>query len=103
MVERNIKKAMDPVTADYRELTYEAYGHGGVGMIINVLSDNKNRAVEMVSTALKKEGCKVAASGSVAFNFARKGRLAINDALDEELRGRGKAGGDDRCVRGWGT
>lgn len=70
---------MDTDTANYDELTYEGYGHGGVGLIINVLSDNKNRAVEMVSTALKKEGCKVAASGSVAFNFARKGRLAIND------------------------
>ena len=84
VVTKNIKRAMDTDTANYDELTYEGYGHGGVGLIINVLSDNKNRAVEMVSTALKKEGCKVAASGSVAFNFARKGRLAINDALDED-------------------
>ena len=50
VVERNIKKAMDPVTADYKELTYEAYGHGGVGLIINALSDNNNRAVEQVGT-----------------------------------------------------
>jgi len=84
VVNKNIKRAMDTDTANYDELTYEGYGHGGVGLIVNVLSDNKNRANEMVSTALKKEGCKVAASGSVAFNFARKGRLAINDALDEE-------------------
>jgi len=84
VVNKNIKRAMDTDTANYDELTYEAYGHGGVGMIINVLSDNKNRAVEMVSTAVKKEGCKVAASGSVAFNFQRKGRLAINVELDEE-------------------
>jgi len=84
VVNKNIKRAMDTDTADYDELTYEAYGHGGVGLIINVLSDNKNRAVEMVSTAVKKEGCKVAASGSVAFNFQRRGRLAINDELDEE-------------------
>lgn len=84
VVNKNIKRAMDTDTANYDELTYEGYGHGGVGLIVNVLSDNKNRAVEMVTTALKKEGCKVAASGSVAFNFARKGRIAINDALDEE-------------------
>ncbi len=75
---------MDTDTANFDELTYEGYGHGGVGLIINVLSDNKNRAVEMVSTALKKENCKVAASGSVAFNFARKARIAINAELDEE-------------------
>ena len=84
VVNKNIKRAMDTDTANYDELTYEGYAHGGVGLIINVLSDNKNRAVEMVSTALKKENCKVAASGSVAFNFARKGRLAINAELDED-------------------
>ena len=84
VVNKNIKRAMDTDTANYDELTYEGYGHGGVGLIINVLSDNKNRAVEMVSTALKKEGCKVAASGSVQFNFNRKGRIAINSELDEE-------------------
>ena len=84
VVQKNIKRAMDTDTANYDELTYEAYGHGGVGLIINVLSDNKNRAVEMVSTAVKKENGKVAASGSVLFNFERKGRLAINTELDEE-------------------
>mmetsp|Transcript_20635 Transcript_20635/g.41944 ORF Transcript_20635/g.41944 Transcript_20635/m.41944 type:complete len:288 (-) Transcript_20635:182-1045(-) len=84
VVNKNIKRAMDTDTANYDELTYEGYGHGGVGLIINCLSDNKNRAVEQVGTALKKEGCKVAASGSVAFNFARKARLAINAELDEE-------------------
>jgi len=84
VIKNNVKRAMDTDTANYDELTYEGYGHGGVGLIVNVLSDNKNRAVEQVGTALKKEGCKVAASGSVAFNFARKGRIAINAELDEE-------------------
>jgi hypothetical protein len=36
VVDRNIKKALDPVTADYKELTYEAYGYGGVGFVVNV-------------------------------------------------------------------
>lgn len=84
VVSKNIKRAMDTDTANYDELTYEAYGHGGVGLIINCLSDNKNRAVEMVNTAIKKADGKVAASGSVAFNFARKGRLAINAELSED-------------------
>jgi len=84
VVDRNIKRAMDSDTSDYKELVYEAYGHGGVGMIINCLSDNNNRAVEQVTTAIKKENCKVAASGSVAFNFQRKGRLSVRVELDEE-------------------
>lgn len=84
VVTKNVKRAMDTDTANFDVLTYEAYGHGGVGFIINVLSDNKNRAVGLVSTALKKESCSVAASGSVAFNFQRMGRIAINSELDEE-------------------
>jgi len=84
VVERNVKKAMDPTTAAAKELTYEAYGVGGVGMIINVLSDNNNRATADVNMIVKKAGCTIASSGSVQFNFARKGRLTLNKAIDEE-------------------
>ena len=63
VIQRNIKKAMDPVTADYKELTYEAYGVGGVGMIINCLSDNNNRATADVNMIVKKNGCNIASSG----------------------------------------
>jgi len=85
VVDRNIKKASESDAADFKELTYEAYGYGGVGFIINALSDNVNRANMEVNTAVKKtKGCKMAASGSVAFQFARRGRLAVNSALDEE-------------------
>jgi YebC/PmpR family DNA-binding regulatory protein len=84
VITKNIKRAMDTDTANFDELVYEAYGHGGVGLIISCLSDNKNRAVEQVSTAIKKENCKIAASGSVAFNFQKKGRLTINTELTED-------------------
>uniref|UniRef100_A0A7S0L731 Uncharacterized protein n=1 Tax=Coccolithus braarudii TaxID=221442 RepID=A0A7S0L731_9EUKA len=85
VVERNIKKAMDPAgAADFKELTYEAYGFGGVGLIINALSDNNNRATADVNMIVSKTGCKSASSGSVAFNFQRKGRLTLNKAIDEE-------------------
>lgn len=84
VVERNIKKALDASTADFKELTYEAYGFGGVGLIINVLTDNNNRANSDVGTVVKKSGCKIASSGSVAFNFERKGRLAVNSEIDED-------------------
>jgi YebC/PmpR family DNA-binding regulatory protein len=84
VVTKNMKRALDSDTSNYDELTYEAYGHGGVGFIINCLSDNKNRAIGDVSTAIKKEECKVAAPGSVAFSFQRKGRLTVTEELDED-------------------
>lgn len=84
VVERNIKKAMDPVTADYKELTYEAYGFGGVGLIINCLSDNNNRATADVNMIVNKAGCKAASTGSVAFNFVRKGRLTVKSEISED-------------------
>ena len=70
VIERNVKKAMDPTTAAAKELTYEAYGVGGVGLIINVLSDNTNRANADVNMIVNKNGCKIASSGSVAIRGA---------------------------------
>ena len=85
VVTRNIKKASETDTGDFKELTYEAYGAGGVGSIINVPSDNNNRAVEQVGTAVKKsKTATMATPGSVSFQFERRGRLAINAELDEE-------------------
>ena len=81
VIDRNIKKAMDPVTADYKEMTYEAYGAGGVGLIINCLSDNSNRVTADVTSTVNKAGLKMASSGSVLFNFNRKGRLALQKEL----------------------
>ena len=89
VVDRNIKKASESPT-DYKELTYEAYGNEGVAFIINCLSDNNNRAAADVNAAVNKlgqklGGFKMAASGSVLFNFERKGRLAVtNKALTED-------------------
>jgi YebC/PmpR family DNA-binding regulatory protein len=84
VIDRNIKRALEPDTSDYKELTYEAYGYGGVGLIINVLSDNNNRASADVNTAVSKSGCKIANSGSVLFNFAKSGRLCLSKAIDED-------------------
>eukprot|EP00967_Tisochrysis_lutea_P132197 scaffold230571_cov35-Tisochrysis_lutea.AAC.3 len=96
VVDRNIKKALDPVTADYKELTYEAYACcqaaaaarrttcSPPSRCYQVLSDNNNRAVSDIGTVLKKAGCKVATPGSVTFNFARKGRLCLSQPIEEE-------------------
>jgi YebC/PmpR family DNA-binding regulatory protein len=84
VIDRNVKKAMDPTTSASKELMYEAYGLGGVGSIINCLSDNNNRATSEVNTIVKKNSCSIASSGSVAFNFARKGRLTLNKEISED-------------------
>ncbi len=66
--------------AEYLALTYEGYAPGGVGLLIECLTDNKNRAVAEVRTALQRNGGSMAESGSVAFNFARKGVVTLPKA-----------------------
>jgi len=87
IVERNIKKASSADQADYSELTYELYGHGGVGIIIDVMTDNKNRIASEMRIATNKRGGNIANPGAVAFNFDRKGVIQISKkhAVEEEL------------------
>lgn len=84
VIDRNIKRASEPTTTDFKEMTYEAYGFGGVGLIINVLSDNNNRATADVNQAVSKSGCKIASPGSVSYNFAKMGRLCLSSEIDDE-------------------
>eukprot|EP00884_Botryococcus_braunii_P016055 jgi/Botrbrau1/3132/Bobra.0070s0104.1 len=71
IIERNLKKASDKQQADYTEITYECYGHGGTGFIIECLTDNPVITGIEVKQAVTKGGCKMADPGSVAFNFRR--------------------------------
>jgi len=86
-IERNIKKAMSADQEDYFEMTYELYGHGGVGIIADVMTDNKNRISSEMRIATNKCGGSVASPGSVAFNFDRKGMLKLTKqhAIEDEL------------------
>jgi len=59
------------------EITYEAYGPGGVGIIINVLTDNKNRSASLVRSLITRSGGRLAGNGSVAWNFLTKGLLTV--------------------------
>lgn len=77
VVERNIKKASSADQADYSELTYELYGHGGVGIIIDVMTDNKNRIASDMRIATNKRGGTIANPGAVAFNYDKKGVIQI--------------------------
>ena len=87
IVDRNIKKASEADQADYIEMTYELYGYGGVGIICDVMTDNKNRLASEMRIATNKKGGTIATPGSVTFNFDRKGviQMALDHAIEEEL------------------
>lgn len=77
IIDRNIKKASSPDTADYFEMTYELYGHGGVGILVDIATDNKNRISSDMRIATNKRGGNIASPGSVAFQFDRKAVLQV--------------------------
>ena len=69
---------------DYDELTYEGYGPGGAAILVECLTDNKNRTVAEVRHAFTRAGCELATSGSVAYLFEKKGQLIFSDETDED-------------------
>ncbi len=86
----NIKRAIQRGTGEleglsYDEITYEGYGPGGVAVIVDVLTDNKNRAVSEVRHAFSKNGGNLGAEGAVAWMFSKKGVISIEkDAATED-------------------
>lgn len=76
-IQRNIKKATSPDQADYSEVTYEIYGHGGVGIIVEAMTDNKNRTASDMRIAINKKGGTIANPGAVTFNFDQKGIIQV--------------------------
>eukprot|EP00979_Chaetoceros_neogracilis_P007600 scaffold1606_cov301-Chaetoceros_neogracile.AAC.3 len=83
-INRAIKKGSEPNTGDFAERTFEAYGAGGASMVINVLTDNDNRANADVRAAVGKNNGKMAEQGSVLFMYDRKGKIDVPAAIDEE-------------------
>ena len=83
-IERNIKKAASGEQENYESVTYEIYGYAGVGVIVEVLTDNKNRAASDMRIAINKKGGTIATPGSVAFNFDRKGVIQIEKKGQDE-------------------
>ena len=84
VIKRNIDKAAGADQADFKESLFEFYGHGGVGILVNVLTDNDNRAASEVALVAKKNNLKTANSGSVSFNFEKKARINVNGVIIEE-------------------
>jgi YebC/PmpR family DNA-binding regulatory protein len=83
-INRAIKKASEGNVGDFKESTYEVYGFGGASMIINVLTDNMNRASSDLRVVVNKQDGKIAEPGSVLFMYDRKGKIEVSTALDEE-------------------
>lgn len=86
-IERNIKKASSSDQTDFSEMTYELYGHGGVGIVVDVMTDNRNRISSDMRIATNKKGGTIASPGSVVFNFDRKGVIQVSPEgkKEEEL------------------
>ncbi len=82
---------------NYDELTYEGYGPGGVAVLIESMTDNKNRTVGEVRFAFTKSGGNLGTSGSVAYLFDRKGQYIYSAETDEEglMDAALEAGADD--------
>ena len=76
-IDRAIKKASGPETDTFEEIRYEGFAAGGVGLIVEVLTDNRNRAAANVRSIFSKHGGNLGESGSVAFMFDRLGRIEL--------------------------
>ncbi len=94
-IERAIARVADKNAAALIEEVYEAYGPGGVGIIIEVATDNKNRTMPEVRHTLDKNGGRMAEPGSVMFQFTRKGVIFISEKGDDALMTALDAGAED--------
>jgi len=85
-IDRAIKKGTGELEGgQLEECVYEAYAPGGVGIVIEALTDNKNRAASEIKNVLTKNGANLAQQGAVSRSFQRKGQILVDAAkVDEE-------------------
>ena len=102
MPKDNIQRAIDKASAnegdDYEEVRYEGYGPGGVALIVEALTDNRNRTATNVRTAFAKNGGNLGATGAVSHGFERKGLIEYPVSVGDEdkvLEAAIDAGADD--------
>ena len=85
----NIKRAIQKGTGELEgghieEVTYEGYGPGGVAMLVNVITDNRNRTVSEIRHVFSKNGGNMGESGSVSWMFHKKGYIGIEKSKADE-------------------
>ena len=97
-IERAIKKSLEAGGANYEDMRYEGFGAGGVGVIVEALTDNRNRTASEVRSIFTKFGGNLGETGAVSFNFDRLGAIEFDAAkatADEMLEAAIEAGADD--------
>jgi YebC/PmpR family DNA-binding regulatory protein len=97
-IERAIKKAIGGEGEDYEEIRYEGYGPNGVAVIVEAMTDNRNRTASTVRSTFTKNGGNLGETGSVGFMFERKGEViypaSVGDA-DTVMMAAIEAGAED--------
>ena len=96
-IERAIKKGTgeDKDAAQFFEITYEGYAPGGIAVLVETLTDNKNRTVSSVRSTFTKHGGNLGESGSVAFLFQKKGMILVSNPSEELEMEAIEAGAED--------
>jgi YebC/PmpR family DNA-binding regulatory protein len=98
VIDRAIKKAQGGDAETYEDIRYEGFGPGGVGVIVEVLTDNRNRAAANVRSIFGKNGGNLGETGSVSFMFDRMGQIVYPAAAgseDKVMEAAIEAGADD--------
>ncbi len=86
-IARAVKRGTGEIEgAQYEDITFEGYGPGGVAVIVDVLTDNRNRAVSEVRHAFSKNGGNLGESGSVGYMFSKKGLIIVDKKAAGEER-----------------
>ena len=83
-IDRAIKKAIGGEGEDYQEIRYEGYGPNGVAIIVEAMTDNRNRTASNIRSTFAKRGGNLGETGSVAFMFDRKGQIVYPAAAGTE-------------------
>jgi YebC/PmpR family DNA-binding regulatory protein len=97
-IDRAIKKAIGGDTDSYEEIRYEGFGPGGVGLIVEALTDNRNRTAGNIRAAFTKNGGNMGETGSVSFMFDRVGQILYPASAGSEeaiMEAAIEAGADD--------
>lgn len=84
-IQRAIDRVKDKNSSVLEEVVYEAYGPGGIGIIVEAATDNKNRTYPEIRTAITKNGGTMAEPGSVSFQFTRKGVIRVKATGEDAL------------------
>ncbi|HZS39936.1 MAG TPA: YebC/PmpR family DNA-binding transcriptional regulator [Polyangia bacterium] len=98
-IKRSVQKGTGELAAEsYEELVYEVYGPGGTAVVVEILTDNRNRTAGEIRKLLEKNNGKLAASGSVLYNFHKRGHIVFEKAgvnEDALMEAALEAGADD--------